>query len=218
MSIKGTLSNLSYRYRMWKLNMSNSMDGFGFSIRGRVVFYFSVLGLILLGYIVGNPLGYNDYGIRPRTVDFAAFYGIAFGWTMHSNYEHIHNNVLTLLQLMLPFVIFEKRPVGMFALLILLSGFAVWLTGSPNSVHIGASGVIFALIGYTFTSAWFSNRWLTKIVYIVVTLMFGLEYWYVVRQGLIPQEGISFAGHFGGLTSGIIVALAFSRQKKHWLS
>lgn len=214
MSIKGVLSDLSYRYRMWKLNMSNSMDGFGLSIRGRVVFYFLVLGLILLGYIVGNPLEYNNYGIRPRAVDFASFYGIAFGWTMHSNYEHIHNNVLTLLQLMLPFVFFERRPVSMFALLVLLSGFAVWLTGAPNSVHIGASGVIFALIGYIFTSAWFRNRWLTKIVYIVVTLMFGLEYWYVVRQGLIPQEGISFAGHFGGLISGIIIALAFGRNKK----
>lgn len=218
MSIKGMLSDWGYRYRMWKLDMSYKMDDFGLSIRGRVGFYFAVLGLILLGYLIGNPLGYNDYGIRPRAVDFASFYGVAFGWTMHSNYEHIHNNVLTLLQLMLPFVIFEKRPVGMFALLILLSGFAVWLTGSPNSVHIGASGVIFALIGYIFTSAWFSNRWLTKVVYIVVTLMFGLEYWYIVRQGLIPQEGISFAGHFGGLVSGIIVALAFSRQKKHWLN
>lgn len=212
------LSNWGYRYRMWKLDMSYKMDDFGLSMRGRIVFYFTVLCLILLGYMVGSPLGYNNYGIRPRTVDFSSFYGVVFGWTMHSNYEHIHNNVLTLLQLMLPFVIFERRPVSMFALLVLLSGFAVWLTGTPNSIHIGASGVIFALIGYIFTSAWFSNRWLTKIVYIVVTLMFGLEYWYVVRQGLIPQEGISFAGHFGGLVSGIVVALAFGRQKKHWLN
>lgn len=218
MSIKGMLSNWGYRYRMWKLDMSYKMDDFGLSMRGRIVFYFTVLCLILLGYMVGSPLGYNNYGIRPRTVDFSSFYGVVFGWTMHSNYEHIHNNVLTLLQLMLPFVIFERRPVSMFALLVLLSGFAVWLTGTPNSIHIGASGVIFALIGYIFTSAWFSNRWLTKIVYIVVTLMFGLEYWYVVRQGLIPQEGISFAGHFGGLVSGIVVALAFGRQKKHWLN
>lgn len=212
------LSNWGYRYRMWKLDMSYKMDDFGLSMRGRIVFYFTVLCLILLGYMVGSPLGYNNYGIRPQTVDFSSFYGVVFGWTMHSNYEHIHNNVLTLLQLMLPFVIFERRPVSMFALLVLLSGFAVWLTGTPNSIHIGASGVIFALIGYIFTSAWFSNRWLTKIVYIVVTLMFGLEYWYVVRQGLIPQEGISFAGHFGGLVSGIVVALAFGRQKKHWLN
>ena len=212
------LSNWGYRYRMWKLDMSYKMDDFGLSIRGRVVFYFVVLGLILFGYIVGNPLGYNDYGIRPRAVDFASFYGVALGWTMHSNYEHIHNNVLILLQLMLPFVFFERRPVSMFALLVLLSGFAVWLTGTHNSIHIGASGVIFALIGYIFTAAWFSNYWLTKIVYIIVTLIFGLEYWYIVRQGVIPQEGISFAGHFGGLMSGIIVALAFGRQKKHWLN
>lgn len=217
MSIKGRLSDLSYRYHMWKLNMNYKMDSFRLSILGRIMFYFAILSLILLGYIIGSPLGYNNYGIRPRTVDFASFYGVVFSWTMHSNYEHIHNNVWTLLQLMFPFVIFERRPVGMFALLVLFSGFTVWLTGTPNSVHIGASGIIFALIGYIFTSAWFSNRWLTKIVYIVVTLMFGLEYWYVVRQGLIPQEGISFAGHFGGLVSGIVVALAFSRRKKHWL-
>lgn len=212
------LSDWGYRYRMWKLDMSYKMDDFGLSIRGRVGFYFAVLGLILLGYLIGNPLGYNDYGIRPRTVDFSSFYGVVFGWTMHSNYEHIHNNVLILLQLMLPFVFFERRPVSMFALLVLLSGFAVWLTGTHNSIHIGASGVIFALIGYIFTAAWFSNYWLTKIVYIIVTLIFGLEYWYIVRQGVIPQEGISFAGHFGGLMSGIIVALAFGRQKKHWLN
>ena len=106
----------------------------------------------------------------------------------------------------------------MFALVVLLSSFDVWLKGTHNSIHIGASGIIFAVIVYIFTAAWFSNYWLTKIVYIIVTLIFGLEYWYIVRQGVIPQEGISFAGHFGGLMSGIIVALAFGRQKKHWLN
>lgn len=214
MSIKGMLSNWGYRYRMWKLDMSYKMDDFGLSIRGRVGFYFAVLGLILLGYIIGNPLSYNNYGIRPQTADFASFYGVVFSWTMHSNYEHLYNNVLILLQLMLPFIFFERRPVSMFILLALLSGFAVWLFGASNSVHIGASGVIFALIGYIFTAAWFSNYWLTKIAYIIVTLIFGLEYWYVVRQGLIPQEGISFVGHFGGLICGIIVALAFGQKKK----
>lgn len=214
MSIKGRLSDLSYRYSMWKLDMNYKMDSFRLSILGRIMFYFAILSLILLGYIIGSPLGYNNYGIRPQTVDFPSFYGVIFGWTMHSNYEHLYNNVLILLQLMLPFIFFERRPVSMFILLVLLSGFAVWLTGAHNSIHIGASGVIFTLIGYIFTAAWFSNYWLTKIAYIIVTLIFGLEYWYVVRQGLIPQEGISFVGHFGGLICGIIVALAFGQKKK----
>ena len=63
MSIRGMLSDWGYRYRMLKLDMSYKMDDFGLSIRGRVGFYFAVLGLILLGYLIGNPLGYNNYGI-----------------------------------------------------------------------------------------------------------------------------------------------------------
>ncbi len=69
-------------------------------------------------------------------------------WTMHGNWNHLENNLLILIQLIIPFVIFEKQLIKKFWQLILISGCFTWILGTSNTIHIGASSLIFALIGY----------------------------------------------------------------------
>lgn len=102
---------------------------------------------IIIGYVAGF-IDYNQFGIYPRTFSFNSIYGIAMSWTMHGNWNHLENNLLILIQLIIPFVIFEKQLIKKFWQLILISGCFTWILGTSNTIHIGASSLIFALIGY----------------------------------------------------------------------
>lgn len=102
---------------------------------------------IIIGYVAGF-IDYNQFGIYPRTFSFNSIYGIAMSWTMHGNWNHLENNLLILIQLIIPFVIFEKQLIKKFWQLILISGCFTWILGTSNTIHIGAYSLIFALIGY----------------------------------------------------------------------
>ncbi len=84
------------------------------------------------------------------------------------------------------------------------------VNGATHSYHVGASGLIFALYGYVIGSAIIRR----KISYIAFLIIFGTSYFYSLTRGLIPQEGISFAGHFGGLVAGLLVSYSLSYKKK----
>jgi membrane associated rhomboid family serine protease len=75
----------------------------------------------------------------------------------------------------------------------------VWLLGSPGSVHIGASGLVFTYFGWLITRA-VRERSVQAIVLGLITLaLYGGVLW-----GLSPfQLGISWQGHLGGLLGGL---------------
>ena len=77
-----------------------------------------------------------------------------------------------------------------------------WLLGPPFSVHVGASGLVFAYFGWIIARA-VRERSLVAIVVALVTLVvYGGVLW-----GLSPfQVGISWQGHLGGFLGGLILA------------
>jgi len=78
----------------------------------------------------------------------------------------------------------------------------VWLLGSPGSVHIGASGLVFAYFGWLITRA-VRERSVQSIILGLITLaLYGGVLW-----GLSPfQLGISWQDHLGGLLGGLSAA------------
>ena len=185
---------------------------------------------IIIGYIAGF-IGYNQFGIYPRTFSLESIYGIAMSWTMHGDWNHLRNNLLILIQLIIPFVIFEKALVKKFWQLVLVSGCTTWILGGNNTIHIGASGLIFALIGYILSTGIYtvfnllhfkitkenlkllpsSNKYDTMkgFIYFGLSCFAILELGYLqsILNGLFPQssDGISLSAHFGGLIGGILV-------------
>lgn len=193
---------------------------------------------IIIGYIAGF-IGYNQFGIYPRTFSLESIYGIAMSWTMHGDWNHLRNNLLILIQLIIPFVIFEKALVKKFWQLVLVSGCATWILGGNNTIHIGASGLIFALIGYILSTGIYtvfnllhfkitkenlkllpsSNKYDTMkgFIYFGLSCFAILELGYLqsILNGLFPQssDGISLSAHFGGLIGGILVGWLNSKSK-----
>lgn len=161
--------------------------------------------------LMGDALN-NLGGIHPRDLSALGIIEIFTSWMFHSGgnrgmngssiFSHIVGNSEILLILIFIVGIFEKRPLILLASLIGASGFATWLLGSPNSLHVGASGLVFAMFGYIIASIFLAKRWL----YLIPVLGMGGTYLYSIQMGLIPQAGTSFAAHFGGLLGGIAVA------------
>ena len=144
---------------------------------------------------------WNIFGIVPRAVDVGSMIGVFASWTMHGNFSHLLGNTLTLLQVLFLFGLFEKNAYRTVLKLIIASGLVTWVIGSPSSIHIGASGLCFAMLGYMIGGAIFARRW----GYLVACIIMGTGYWLTIKQGLMPQQGISFAAHFGGLCAGLLL-------------
>jgi membrane associated rhomboid family serine protease len=90
------------------------------------------------------------------------------------------------------------------------SGACTWLTSSGDLV-IGASGMVYAFVGFLLGVAYYRpsiKSWL------VATLSLAL-YSGAILALFEVTEGISWAGHFYGFVAGIFTAmLLFARQKK----
>ncbi|KAA0931198.1 rhomboid family intramembrane serine protease [Psychrobacter sp. ANT_H59] len=144
---------------------------------------------------------WNIFGIVPRTLDIGSMIGVFASWTMHGNFSHLVGNSLTLMQILFLFGLFENNAYRTVIKLIVAAGLVTWVTGSPLSIHIGASGLCFAMLGFMIGGAVFARRW----GYLLACIVMGTGYWLTIKQGLIPQQGISFAAHFGGLCAGLLL-------------
>ena len=144
---------------------------------------------------------WNIFGIVPRALDMGSMIGVFASWTMHGNFSHLVGNSLTLMQILFLFGLFENNAYRTVIKLIVASGIMTWIIASPLSIHIGASGLCFAMLGYMIGGAVFARRW----GYLLACIVMGTGYWLTIKQGLIPQQGISFAAHFGGLCAGLLL-------------
>ena len=144
---------------------------------------------------------WNIFGIVPRTLDIGSIIGVFASWTMHGNFSHLVGNSLTLMQILFLFGLFENNAYRTILKLIVASGIMTWVIASPLTIHIGASGLCFAMLGYMIGGAVFAKRW----GYLLACIVMGTGYWFTIKQGLMPQQGISFAAHFGGLCAGLLL-------------
>lgn len=151
---------------------------------------------------------WNIFGIVPRALDVGSMIGVFASWTMHGNFSHLLGNTLTLLQILFLFGLFENNAYRTVMKLIIASGLVTWVIGSPLSIHIGASGLCFAMLGYMIGGAVFARRW----GYLLACIIMGTGYWLTIKQGLMPQQGISFAAHFGGLCAGLLLGANSKHQ------
>lgn len=152
---------------------------------------------------------WNIFGIVPRALDIGSIVGIFASWTMHDSVPHLLGNTVVLLQILFLFGLFENNVYRTIFKLIVASGIMTWILGSPLSIHIGASGLCFAMLGYMIGGAVFARRW----GYLLACMVMSAGYWLTIKQGLMPQQNVSFAAHFGGLCAGLFLG---ANSKHHY--
>ncbi len=148
-----------------------------------------------------------SYGIRPRDVGSLPY--ILTAPFLHFSWEHIEGNSG-------PLFIFGflaayrgvKKFAGVTVLVILTSGLAAWFTGSTHSVSAGASGVVFGYFGYIMVRGLFDRHAIDVLIGAVMALCFAYQF-----TVLLPQQGIGWQDHIGGLVGGILAGWVFRDRR-----
>jgi len=148
-------------------------------------------------------INFNHFGIIPRHLD--GIKGILFAPFLHGSLTHLISNTIPML--ILTTVLFWMYKNIAFRILILsaiMGGTLVWIFGR-QAYHIGASGVIFSLLGFLLASGVFRRKLKALLVALVVFFLYGGIIW-----GVIPsQPGVSWESHLFGFISGISLAFIF---------
>lgn len=149
---------------------------------------------------------FNQLGVFPRTID--GLKGVIFSPFIHSNAQHLFNNSIPLLVLLLALGYFYQ-PIAFKILLIgwIGTGVLTWLIARP-SFHIGASGIVYMLVSFIFFSGIFRKYYRLIAVSLAVIFLYGSLAWY-----LFPiEDRISFEGHAAGFLTGFLLAIVYKNQ------
>lgn len=164
---------------------------------------------IWIVYIFDQFLPLESFGLRPRSV-FGAV-GIVGMTFLHGSLSHIVSNTVPLITLLLILVGSRANSAFIVILITLIGGLLLWILGSAN-LHIGASLLVFGLIGFLLINGFFFER---KVSTILISIFVFVSYSGTVLIGVIPsQRGISWDGHLCGFIAGVIVAYIFSRSSR----
>ena len=164
--------------------------------------------LILVVYAIEkvDPSIIETYAVLPQHPDHLI--GIVTAVFIHGGMEHLSSNILPLaICLFGLFHFYSEIALKVTLLAHVFSGALVWIF-ARHVYHVGASGLIYALIFFVLISALIKrNKQLTVFAFIVLVFQGGLMW------GLVPQNnGISWESHLLGAITGCILAVVFRHQ------
>jgi membrane associated rhomboid family serine protease len=150
----------------------------------------------------------DELGIEPREPD--GLIGVGTAPFLHAGFGHLLSNTVPFVILGLV-VAFEgvKRFAAVTVIVMVVGGLGTWLFASSNTIHIGASGVVFGYAAYLIIRGVF-NRSLSELaVAVVVVLVLGGA----LLGGFVPRAGVSWQGHFFGAVGGVLAAWLLARRR-----
>lgn len=157
------------------------------------------------------PFSYSTLGIQPRSA--FGLIGIIFAPLLHStsDLKHIFNNSIPIYFLFLALLYYFKEiALKIFVLTWLMSGLITWAIAlEPGSVHIGMSGVIYALAMFLFVSGSQSKQRTLQSLSLLIVLVYGSIIW-----GIFPmEEDVSWEGHLSGAFTGSMLAIIYKKNE-----
>lgn len=149
----------------------------------------------------------DNFGVHPRSI--VGLWGILWAPFLHRGFQHLLANTGPLL--ILGSIIMISRSVRDFLItsmiVVMVGGLGTWLIGPADSVHLGASGLIFGYFGFLLLSAYFERSCRSIAIAVVVLLLYSGIIWGVLPQG----NGISWQTHLFGFVGGWIAAYTLNR-------
>ena len=145
--------------------------------------------------------GHIGHGIEPRTV--YGLTGIVMAPFLHGSLQHLLANTVPFVILGAVILLRGARAFLTVAVVsALIGGFGTWLFGTPGTMHIGASGVVFGFFGYLLFRAAYDRRLSSFLIAVVVAALYGTS----LLMSIIPAQGISWSGHLFGFLGGVYAA------------
>ena len=184
--------------------MAESLSDLWRHLKPRLALLLGIVGLMWLLEIVdtlflGQRL--NSLGIHPR--DLASLPNVLLAPFLHAGFTHLIANSV-------PFAVLGgiilARSVGEFVgvslVILTVSGVGIWQIGGSNTVHFGASGMVFGYFGYLLFRGIFERSLPSIFIAVVVAAAYGS-----ILFGVLPgQRGVSWEGHLFGFLGGALAA------------
>lgn len=149
---------------------------------------------------------FYSYGISPLTT--RGLVGVFAAPFLHSDFSHLASNSVPFLFLAAMLYYFYREAANTVLVLSwLFTGVLVWLM-ARQSVHIGASGVVYALATFHFVSGLIRRNPGLMAVSLLITFLYGGMVWGIFPQ-FFPGQNISWESHLSGIVSGLIAAVWF---------
>lgn len=166
--------------------------------------------LMWVSEVIDQIVGRLDaLGIEPRSLDGLS--GVPLAPFLHAGFGHLAANTVPFLVMGAVIALSGLRRVLAVTLIVaLVSGLGTWLIAPSNSLHIGASGIVFGYAAYLVARGMFDRR----LHYLVVGLVVAFVYGSSLLFGLLPREGISWQGHLFGALGGLLAARLLARRAR----
>jgi membrane associated rhomboid family serine protease len=150
----------------------------------------------------------DQYGIEPR--DPEGLFGVVAAPFLHAGFGHLLANSIPFVVLGLV-IAFQGavRVLAVTAIVMVVSGLGTWLVAPADTLHIGASGVVFGYATYLLARGLFNRSVLEILIGVAVAAVWGTA----LLGGLMPRDGISWQGHFFGALGGVIAAWALAKRR-----
>jgi len=147
------------------------------------------------------PLRLTDYGLIPRRFD--GVIGIVTMPFLHADFSHLFSNTVSLVILLALLVSGRSSPWAVLLMIYVCGAVLLWLVGRSAN-HVGASGLVFGLVGFFLVSGLVRQRFVPIAVAITVGILFGGT----ILSGVLPGAGgrVSWDGHLCGLIGGVVAA------------
>ena len=149
----------------------------------------------------------DNFGIHAQELDgLPEIFTAPF---LHAGWDHLISNSVPFF--VLGFLVLlggMARWVLSSLISIVSSGLAAWLLTPPNTIIVGASGLIFGWLAYLLARGLWSRRPGQVGLAVVVLLVYGGLIW-----GVLPgNAGVSWQAHLGGAAGGVFAAWLLHRR------
>jgi len=169
-------------------------------IKQRTLGTFGLLISIWVIFILDRALPLEKFGVLPREV--SGLFGIVSMPFLHGDWKHIVNNSWPLLILLNILANTTRYFWQVISGITIGSGILLWLLGR-SAMHIGASGLVFGLIGYLLIAGFKTKQAIPLMGSAIVFSLYGG----IIFSGISPfQTGVSWEGHLFGLIVGALLA------------
>lgn len=148
----------------------------------------------------------TGYGVEPREVE--GLRGILLAPFLHVDFGHLLANTPACAVLLFLIALSGQKAVWVSSVCtVVVGGVGIWLTGPENSVHVGASILIYGWVAYLVLRGFFVRSLGQIALGVVVALVYAGLFW-----GLFPGDpGVSWQGHLFGAVGGGVAAFLTGR-------
>lgn len=180
------------------------------SVMPAVVLLFFIWIMFVIDYLQVVPFNFSLLGIYPLRVNGLA--GIVLSPFVHASFSHLaSNSVPLLIMVSMIFYFYNQIALKSISLLWILSGALTWFIGR-SAYHIGASGLVFALVFFLFFSGLFRKYIPLVAVSMIVIFIYGSTIWSIFPITELIDVSLSWEAHLSGAIAGFIVAFLYRKQ------